>query len=175
MDLLSIFQYLWANTDVQACFKLVFSAVLAGLIGWDRSRKGKPVGARTCVILSTSATLFTIMSIQGFQIYSRTGTADPARLAAQILPGIGFIGAGAIFRDTSNNYIKGITTAAAMWAITAIGMAVAINQYTLATVATILIMLTLNAPKRNYRRRTQLQTQEKTKDDSESIKRITKR
>ena len=136
---------------------LAIAALLGGLIGLEREARHRPAGLRTHMLVSTGAALFTILSIYAFPI---VGTQrDSARIAAQIVSGIGFIGAGAIWR--SQDATKGLTTAAGLWVAAAIGMAVGAGWGLLALAATVivLVILALMRPvekwylRRNSRRR----------------------
>ncbi len=118
--------------------KLILSGSLGGIIGLEREQSNKPAGLRTNVLLAMGTTAFTILS------YSVPGTGfDPSRIAAQIISGIGFIGAGVIIRTRASVY--GVTTAATIWAVTAIGMAVGFERYILAVLLTFFsfVVLTL--------------------------------
>ena len=118
--------------------QIVLSTLLGGFVGWQRERLGKAAGVRTFALVSMGSTLFTILSITGFG--EATGT-DPSRIAAQILTGIGFIGAGSIIHKDGG--IEGITTAAGLWAIAAVGMAVGVGWYWQSIIATLFIMIIL--------------------------------
>jgi len=118
--------------------KLVISALLGGLIGLERETHGRPAGLRTHILVCLGSTLFTLSS------YSIAGTFfDPARVTAQIVTGIGFLGAGTIMRQGS--VVRGLTTAASIWTVAAIGIAVAIGGAMLpvAVAATVLVGVTL--------------------------------
>ncbi len=119
----------------QLLLKLILALILGGLIGVDREIKGRPAGLRTHVLVCVGATLFTIISM------SFIATSDPARIAAGIVTGIGFLGAGAIFR--SKDHVQGLTTAADLWVIAAVGIAIGIGYYSAALAATILVLLVL--------------------------------
>jgi putative Mg2+ transporter-C (MgtC) family protein len=110
------------------------------VIGFQRERIHRPAGLRTHTLVCLGATAFTIISIHGFNLLAGV---DPSRIAAGIVTGIGFIGAGAIFKTTS--MVKGVTTAASIWIVAAIGMALGAKQYYLAFILTALgfIVLTL--------------------------------
>lgn len=110
-------------------------AGLAALLGLEREATGKPAGLRTHALVGLGAALFTVLSLEGF------GNADQSRVAAQIVSGIGFIGAGAIFR--SGPLIKGLTTAAGLWAAAALGMAAGTGQIAWASIATGLAVIVL--------------------------------
>lgn len=121
----------------QSLLKLVVGALLTGFIGLQRSSLNKPAGFGTHAILGTSAVLVVILSEYMGLYYD----VDVARIPAQLLPGIGFIGAGTILRDGIN--VKGVTTAAGLLAVTCIGMAVGSGFYTGAIIATIIVYLLL--------------------------------
>jgi putative Mg2+ transporter-C (MgtC) family protein len=120
--------------------KLVLAAVLGGLIGFEREAHGRPAGLRTHILVSMGSALFTIVSISfGYQ------HSDPSRVASQIVSGIGFLGAGTIIRQGS--IVRGLTTAASLWTVAAIGMAVGTggSLIYLAVVASLIVFLTLGA------------------------------
>jgi putative Mg2+ transporter-C (MgtC) family protein len=114
--------------------RFVLAAVLGGLIGLERELEGYPAGARTLALVALGAALFTSVS-------RLLGGDD--RVAAGIVTGIGFLGAGVIFREGYT--VRGITTAAAIWAVAALGMAVALELYLAAGLGTAMVMLTLAA------------------------------
>ncbi len=115
--------------------RLVLAVVLGSLIGLEREIHNRPAGFRTHILVSVGAALFTLVSVYGI-----TG-GDPGRIAAQIVSGIGFLGAGTILREGAN--IKGLTTAASLWAVAGIGMASGAGYYVgaLATTALVLVVL----------------------------------
>ena len=119
-------------------FKLLLSLILAGIIGIERSAMNKPAGFGTFAILGVSACLVVIAS----DYYADSYDIDAARIPAQVLAGIGFIGAGTILRNGYN--VKGITTAAGIFAVTCIGIAVGIGCYLPASVATLIIFLLIS-------------------------------
>jgi putative Mg2+ transporter-C (MgtC) family protein len=120
--------------------KLGLAAILGGLIGFERESKQRPAGIRTHMLVSMSATLICIVSMN---FAPGSHPADPARIAAQIVTGIGFLGAGTIMRQGS--IVVGLTTAASLWTVAAIGMAVSVGGvfYLIALTATILTWTTL--------------------------------
>jgi putative Mg2+ transporter-C (MgtC) family protein len=124
----------WDEIDV--VLRLVIAAVLGGLIGYERQRAEKPAGFRTHLLVCVGATLFTIVSISGFGMLS-----DPARVAAGVVVGIGFLGAGTILRGGQG--VIGLTTAATIWAVSAIGLAVGTGLYLPALAATVIILMAL--------------------------------
>jgi putative Mg2+ transporter-C (MgtC) family protein len=121
--------------DPEILLRLVIAAVAGGLIGFERSVANKPAGLRTLMLVGMGAALFTIISITAF-----TGD-DPTKILAGIVTGIGFLGAGTIFR--AKDHVKGLTTAASMWTVAAIGIAVGLGEYVITAVATMLVILIL--------------------------------
>jgi len=122
----------------QMVLKLVIAALLGGLIGLERETHGRPAGLRTHILVCLGSTLFALSS------YAIAGTLfDPGRVTAQIVTGIGFLGAGTIIRQGSA--IRGLTTAASIWTVAAIGVAVAIggSMLLLSMVATAIVVITL--------------------------------
>jgi putative Mg2+ transporter-C (MgtC) family protein len=113
---------------------LLVSVVLGGVIGLERELHGKAAGLRTNILICLGACIFTIIST------SLTGS-EPGRIAAQIVTGIGFLGAGAIIH--SGIGVHGLTTAAVIWVAASIGMACGMKMYSLATAATILTLVVL--------------------------------
>ena len=117
--------------------QLLFAILLGGLLGWQREHIGKPAGPRTYALVCIGSTLFTIMSIKGF------GQAEPSRIAAQILTGIGFLGAGIIMHK-EGGVVVGLTTAEGLWVVAAIGMAIGLGWFWQATVATLAIFAVMS-------------------------------
>jgi putative Mg2+ transporter-C (MgtC) family protein len=122
-------------------FRLLLSAVFGAAIGFEREINGHPAGMRTHLLVSLGAALFTVLSAYGFGPASQTSPVDPTRIAAQIVSGIGFLGAGAIIKDGLS--IRGLTTAASLWATAAVGLAAGAGQHVLATVGTLIIIFSL--------------------------------
>ena len=107
--------------------KLFISAILGGVIGWERHRRGRPAGLRTHLLVCIGVTLMMLVSEHIFLKYQGYGhnsvlRIDPARIAAQVVTGIGFLGAGTIMRSRAS--IRGLTTAASLWVVAGIGLAV---------------------------------------------------
>ena len=122
--------------------RLIMAAVVGGVIGMDRERAHKWAGIRTLLLVCLGSTLFTIVSIYGFGDPSDSSRlVDPARLAAGIVVGIGFLGAGVILH--SEKGVMGLTTAAAVWAVAAIGVAIGCGLYLIAVATAILILVAL--------------------------------
>lgn len=122
------------DEQIEIIARVLLAAVLGGIIGLERDLRGYPAGVRTLAMVTVGATLFTDVS-------QRMGGDD--RVAAQIVTGIGFIGAGVIFREGPG--VRGITTAATIWAAAAIGMAVGIDLYVVAIVGSILVFALLQS------------------------------
>ncbi len=115
--------------------KLIVSLVLGALIGAEREYKGRNIGFRTIILITLGSTLFTILSF----ILGKDN--DPARIASNIVTGVGFLGAGAIFRDGAS--VRGMTTASLIWISAAIGMACGIAQYEFAILVTFTTLVIL--------------------------------
>ncbi|HLG54282.1 MAG TPA: MgtC/SapB family protein [Vicinamibacterales bacterium] len=120
---------------VDMLVRLIIAAALGALVGYERERMGKPAGVRTHGMVALGATLFTLVSVYGF-----TGH-DPARVAAQIVTGIGFVGAGAILHLRRG--VQGLTTAASLWVTAAIGLAVGVGMLAMSAATAILVFLLL--------------------------------
>ena len=125
--------------EVQAIIRIVLGALLAGMIGYERQAWKKPAGFRTHVLVGESAVL---VMLCGVYIYENIGGADPSRIPAQLLSGMGFIGAGTILRD--GFHVKGLTTAASLLAVTGIGLLVGAGAYLVSIVATFIVYIILS-------------------------------
>lgn len=134
-----MFNDLLSSQEWTFAAQLVLAAFLGGLIGLERETGQRPAGLRTFMLVSTGSALFTILSIHAFP--ADTGMRDSARVAAQIVSGIGFLGVGTMWR--SRSAVKGLTTAAGLWVAAAIGMAVGTGFGLLATMATVLVLIIL--------------------------------
>lgn len=128
-----------ALMEAEMLLRLAVAAVLGGLLGLERERLGKPAGLRTNVLICIGAALFTELSLD--LPASRGAQGDPARIAAQIVTGIGFLGAGTILH--ARGRVTGLTTAAAVWVTAAIGMAVGAQAYGRAVGATAIVLVAL--------------------------------
>jgi putative Mg2+ transporter-C (MgtC) family protein len=120
--------------QAQVIIELLLATFLATLIGWDREHRGQPAGLRTHILVALGSCLFTGLSIHAFR-------GDTGRVAAQIIVGIGFIGAGTIIRQGGQPHH--LTTAASIWATAAVGMAVGVGAWLLALGATLIIWCVL--------------------------------
>jgi len=125
--------------------KIVAAFVLGGIIGLERESKGKPVGIKTCVIIAVASSLLTVVSIQSAEYYAGISDnirSDPMRLAAQIISGVGFLGAGVILHRR-DDAISGLTTAAIVWASAGVGIACGASFYLHAILGTALFLLAI--------------------------------
>ena len=125
---------------MEMILRLLLAGALGAIIGFQRERAKKQAGIRTHVLISVGAALFTIASIYGF-----SGTVDTARVAAGVVAGIGFLGAGAIIRG-EEGIVAGLTTAATIWAVAGIGLAAGAGLYLVSAVATVLVLIALLIP-----------------------------
>ena len=123
--------------------RLLLAAIFGGAIGYEREQAEKPAGLRTLMLVCVGAALFTLISVFGFE------KADPARVAAQVVTGIGFLGAGTILRTGVS--VQGITTAASIWVTAAsiwvtaaVGMSLGVGMYIVSAVTTILAVVVLH-------------------------------
>jgi putative Mg2+ transporter-C (MgtC) family protein len=130
------------NTLLDISLRLLLAAALGAIIGYQRERANKPAGLRTHILISVGSALFTIVSIFGF-----SGVVDPSRVAAGVVTGIGFIGAGVIFRGMRGDHVMGLTTAASVWITAAIGLAAGVGMYLIATIVAAIAVLVLMIPR----------------------------
>lgn len=148
MDFLINSQWLH-NKEIIMVVRLVVAAILGGIVGIERGSGDRPAGFRTHILVCVGSALFMLVSLYGFddvtpstQIEEDIGQRrDSARIAAQVVSGIGFLGAGTILHEGLT--IRGLTTAASLWMVSAIGLAVGSGMYFLSTVATVIMMVTL--------------------------------
>jgi len=132
----------WGD-NLEFFLRIVLSAVFGILIGLERSKRQKDAGIRTHCIIAISSAAFMILSKYAFSdVIAMSGVkiSDPARLAAQVVSGISFLGAGVIFKDR-NESIKGLTTAAGMWATAAVGMSIGAGMYWLGVFTTLTVVM----------------------------------
>ncbi len=142
----TIFGSNFLNTTLDTFIKLGFAAVLGGLIGFEREHSHRPAGFRTHILVSVGSALVMLTSTFIFAYYKGQTNMDPARLGAQVISGIGFLGAGTILREGFS--VKGLTTAASLWAVSCIGLAVGVGYFSGAFIATAFIYITLNVLKK---------------------------
>lgn len=132
----ALLRQLAQDPQIEGLLRIVLAGVLAVLVGIEREREGKPAGARTYGLVSMGAAIFTVVGIYGF------GAGDPSsRVAAQIVTGIGFIGAGTILH--MRRRVVGLTTAAGMWVAAGIGMAIGSGLYLLGIGAAVALFVLL--------------------------------
>jgi len=130
-------------SELEMVARLLLASVLSAAVGYEREQHDQPAGLRTHMVLTIGATLAMMLSIQLAADYSSiVPNGDPARLAAQVISGIGFLGAGAIIRYGSN--VRGLTTATSLWTIAIVGLAVGAGYYIGAVAAAILLLLILD-------------------------------
>ncbi len=122
-------------------FKLTLACILGGLIGLERESLSRPAGFRTYTLVCVGSALAMVVSIDMYFQYYRTVNADPGRIAAQVVSGIGFLGAGTIMKEGAT--VRGLTTAAGLWVVACIGLAVGAGMYVPAIVTTVLILFVL--------------------------------
>lgn len=135
---------IYLNDNKEIIFKLCFAAILSLIIGIERELKKKPVGLKTSIVIATFSCLLTYISIESaYKAHGHEGvniTMDPLRLAAQIVSGIGFLGAGVILRK-GNDSISGLTTAAMIWGAGGIGIAIGAGFYVEATLSVLIVLI----------------------------------
>jgi len=131
---------------LDAVLKLFLAVLCSGIIGFEREHSHRPAGFRTHILVSVGAALVMMTSKYVFLKYNGLTSFDPTRLGAQVISGIGFLGAGTILREGFS--VKGLTTAASLWAVSCIGLAIGAGYYVGAFVCTVVIYVTLNTLKR---------------------------
>ena len=127
------------SIELEMVLRLLLATALGAIIGYQRERAGKPAGLRTHILICVGAAIFTVTSIYGF------GAADTARVAAGVVAGIGFLGAGAIIRG-GEGIVAGLTTAATIWAVAGIGLAAGAGLYLVSAVTAAITLIVLFLP-----------------------------
>ena len=135
--------------DFELMVRILLAFLLGGVIGYERETTQRPAGLRTHMLVAAGAAVFTVVSIYAF--VGQGTVRDPARVAAQIVTGVGFLGAGTIWRTSST--VRGLTTAASIWLVAAVGMLVGSGLYTLAIFTTVCAFATLRWGRPPSRRR----------------------
>jgi len=128
--------HIFSSPEQEMVIRIVIAAFLGAVIGYERARAKKPAGIRTHLLVCMGAALFTVISIWGF-----VGNADPSRIAAGVVVGVGFLGAGTILRQERG--VAGLTTAATIWAVAAVGVAMGAGLYVVGAVAAVMVPLAL--------------------------------
>jgi putative Mg2+ transporter-C (MgtC) family protein len=126
------------NTELEMALRLVLAGVLGSIIGYQRERSGKPAGLRTHALICVGSALFTVAGTSAFS------SGDPTRIAAGVVSGIGFLGAGAILHR--HRSVEGLTTAATMWVVAAIGLAAGAGLYIIAPITAVIALIVLLLP-----------------------------
>ena len=146
----------WLIDNIHILFRLLAAMLMGGLIGWERERSSHAAGLRTHILVCVGSALIMMLSVYGFAdfIHETNVRIDPARLATAVISGIGFLGAGTIL--FTGKAITGLTTAASLWVVAAIGLAIGAGFYFAAFVSTLLVVLNLwvlNIVEQRYIRR----------------------
>lgn len=128
-------------TDYEIALRLLMACVFGGIVGFQRELNDSPAGFRTHILVCMGSALIMVLSMYGFSDFISVNK-DPARLAAQVVSGIGFLGAGTILRDGAS--VKGLTTAASLWVVSAIGLAAGAGFYFSSCLVTFLVFITLD-------------------------------
>jgi putative Mg2+ transporter-C (MgtC) family protein len=126
--------------ELELFVKVLIAGLLGFIVGLERELMGSPAGDRTFSLVSIGSALFTALS---FDVFGAPSGNDPGRVAANILTGVGFLGGGMILKEGGT--VRGLTTAAGIWAVAAVGMAVGTERYLLAVLTTLLIMVVFAA------------------------------
>lgn len=126
---------------IEICLRVALAMVIGGVIGWERETSNRPAGLRTHMLVAIGAAVVMMMGEMALYKYADITTMDPTRLGAQVISGIGFLGAGTIMREGLS--VKGLTTAASLWAVACLGLAAGGGFYEAAVIGTIAIILTL--------------------------------
>jgi len=133
--------------DYEIALRLFLACVFGGIVGFEREKNDSSAGFRTHILVSLGSALVMLLSMYGFNDFISVNK-DPARLAAQVVSGIGFLGAGTILRDKTS--VKGLTTAASLWVVAAIGLAAGAGFYFSALFVTVLVFITLERSVETY-------------------------
>lgn len=142
--------WLWHNQEFQfvldAAWKLGLAVLLSGIIGFEREHSHRPAGFRTHILVAVGSALIMLTSVYIAEKYKGQMNVDITRMSGQVVSGIGFLGAGTILREGFS--VKGLTTAASLWAVSCIGIAIGAGFIAGAVVATLVIYITLNSLKK---------------------------
>jgi putative Mg2+ transporter-C (MgtC) family protein len=127
--------------DSQVALRLILSVLLSGLIGFERQFHRRSAGLRTHILVCLGSCLIMLTSLYVFDIYKDKAPIDPSRIAAGVITGIGFLGAGTIIREREG--VRGLTTAASLWVAAAIGLSVGCGFYSAGVITTVLTLIIL--------------------------------
>jgi putative Mg2+ transporter-C (MgtC) family protein len=127
--------------DAEVIWRLVLAVALGGVVGFERERHGRAAGLRTHILVCLGSTLIMLTTFHIFEVFAGRALLDPTRLAAGVITGIGFLGAGTIIRFETS--VLGLTTAASIWVVASIGIAIGCGFYLGAIVATTLVLVCL--------------------------------
>lgn len=137
---------LFGKTDINNLIQNVFTILLAAsvgcFIGWEREKRNRPAGLRTYALVCVGSAIVMVTSFELIHVYNAYTSIDPTRLGAQVISGIGFLGAGTIIRDRFS--VKGLTTAASLWTVACIGLMIGSRMYTLSIIVTSVIYYLLH-------------------------------
>jgi putative Mg2+ transporter-C (MgtC) family protein len=157
--------FIFRDIDGITIVRVLLAFILGGVVGFERQRVQRPAGLRTHMLVAAGCACFTVASVYGFEGLGTT--SDPARLAAQIITGVGFLGAGTIFRTGST--VKGLTTASSIWITASIGVVAGLGMFWLALSTTLLTWFALTVLKeaevRRWIRGTVDESSTSTRDD----------
>ncbi len=130
----------------ETTFKIILSVILSGLIGYERGKRHKGAGLRTHILVGVGSTLIVLTSLFLFEKYKDVTTIDPTRMITGIVTGIGFLCAGTIIQAESR--VRGLTTAAALWIVSGVGIAVGAGHYSAAIIVSIVVFLVLTGTRK---------------------------
>ena len=125
----------------ETTFKIILSVILSGLIGYERGKRHKGAGLRTHILVGVGSTLIVLTSLFLFDKYKDVTTIDPTRMITGIVTGIGFLCAGTIIQAESR--VRGLTTAAALWIVSGVGIAVGAGHYSAAVIVSVVVFFVL--------------------------------
>jgi len=129
-------------TETDIVLRIILATVLSSIVGIEREFHHKPAGLRTNVMVGLGSCLFTLVSIRAADVFPNLTSIDPTRIAAQIVTGIGFLGAGTILFEKDRSTVVGLTTAATLWVVAAVGTAIGMGLYVEAIVGTLMVFFT---------------------------------
>jgi putative Mg2+ transporter-C (MgtC) family protein len=154
-------------SDLEIIFRLLTTFVLSGLVGLERQVHRRTAGLRTHILVGLGSCLIMLTSLYVFDIYKDKVALDPTRIAAGVITGIGFLGAGAIIREKEG--VKGLTTAASIWVVSGIGLAVGTGFIRTAVYTTVLVLVILHLLRYLDRFLSQNQKPGNNKEDSDGL------